>query len=132
MRGVFQESDLGRRRFGAVENPILLLSCTSAPFQKFLMQFRRQSRSNRRTQVHSYCINTDELAFVDLSELSRSKLLREFLKWSTRFSFGRGIQTCSCPIRSTRHEKLVLIAGAILPYPLRTPLEDRMKDWKQN
>ncbi len=59
----------------------------SAPLQKFLEQFRRQSRSNRRSQVDSYCINTDQLAkpaVVDLSELSRPKLSQEFLQRGTR------------------------------------------------
>jgi len=52
-------------------------------FQKFFGQFWRQSRSNRRSQVDSYCMNTDQLAkpaVVDFSELSRSKLPQNLLK----------------------------------------------------
>jgi hypothetical protein len=52
-------------------------------FQKFFGQFWRQSRSNQRSQVDAYWINTDQLAklaVVDFSELSRSKLPQNLLK----------------------------------------------------
>ena len=40
----------------------VISATTSALSQKFSEQFQRQSPYNRRSQVHSYCINTDELA----------------------------------------------------------------------
>ena len=96
---------------------------SSALSQKFLMQFRRQSPQNRRSQVDPYCINTDQLAkpAVDrfqlafMLELSQQFLLRTassrrrpenkpFCDICCRYApllyslFSEGIQYCTAPI----------------------------------
>ncbi len=79
----FKNGELKTHKFFV---PTLQESVNRSPrecFQKFFGQFWRQSRSNRRSQVDSYCINTDQLAkpaVVDFSELSRAKLPQNLLK----------------------------------------------------
>jgi len=82
---VAQPKDQARVRFKRLFLAPALRECT----QKFSEQFRRQSPYNRRSQIHSYWINTDEIAkpaVDDSTELSRSKLHQKLLSTLPRLN----------------------------------------------